>query len=439
MTAFVEAREFLHLLGPSPGRLTFQTFANAQDCSVRPEILHGTIDQHLEHLRRINAGGAGIYVMINEGDGVWRSNENVTKITNLFLDLDGSSVDPVLADLARPHAILETSPGHYQVWWRIQPIPVTDANRVSCCDLFHRVQRSIADRFGGDRHVSGLCGVARIPGFLNMKNNPFLIRVLELNAVPEYPITTLIDAFGIDLKNRYRRKSLVDLESLDLNLDTIPDGRRNATLFNILRNIGYRGILGEALLDIGLHVNDGYCDPPKTDDHVRGIVCRVTEYCLKKGKKRLVSHGEYVDLILATQHLVYSHGYFFRYYTEEESFRILDKRALVNRIFQASNKKASRLDINEVLLRLRSEISNRLPGWNPEVEFIRTMLREGGDQRCSLKAIHDRYETWCVSKNVSPLKKDCLSAEIGLRTGKKARTIRQKKDVFWGYAGLCLK
>ena len=98
------------------------------------------------------------------------------------------------------------------------------------------------------------------------------------------------------------------------------------------------------------------------------------------------------------------------------------------------------MNIDEILLRVRSEISNRLPAWNPEVEFIRTMLREGGaDQRYSLKGIYDRYETWCRNQNIAPLKKSCLSAEIELRTGKAPRTVRQKKDVLWGYEGLALR
>lgn len=439
MNYYEQARGFLDLLYP-PSEITFQTFANSANCCVRPEILCGTIDQHWDYLQRANAEGAGVYCMVNRGDGAWRSNHNMTEITNFFLDLDGSPLDPVLKGPIKPHAVIETSPGHYQVWWKIESIPVTDANRDSSCELFRKVQRSIADRFGGDRHVSGLCGVARIPGFFNMKNSPFLIRALELNNLPEYPITPLIHAFEIDLKNEYRRKAHVDLESLDLNLTTIPDGTRNTTLFNILRKIAYTGILAEDLLDIGLHINDQYCDPPKSEDHVKGIVCRINEYYLRKSKKKPIDHDEYVDLILQTQHLVWSHGYFFRFYTETGSFRILDKRALVNRIFQSSNKRASRLDIDEVLLRVRGEISNRLPAMNPEVEFIRTMLNEGGeDERCVLKTIHDRYKAWCLDQNITPLTKHCLSAEIELRTGKVPKTVRQKEAVFWGYVGLCLR
>jgi hypothetical protein len=439
MNDYQEARDFLDLLHPHPP-ITFQTFANSTDSAIRPEILYGTIDQHWDYLRRANDEGAGVYGMVNTGDGVWRSNENVTGITNCLLDLDGSPLDPVLNSPIKPHAIIETSPGHYQVWWKIQPLLVTDANRDSSCELFRRVQRGIADQFGGDRHVSGLSGVARIPGFLNMKNSPFLIRALELNDLPEYPITALIHAFGIDLKDEYRRKAHVDLESLNLNLVTIPDGKRNTDLFNIVRKIGYAGILGEDLLDIGMHINDEYCDPPKSDDHVKGLVCRINEYCLRKSKKRPIDHEEYVDLILQIQHLVYSQGYFFRFYTETGSFRILDKRALVNRVFQASDKKASRMDIDEVLLRVRGEISNRLPAHTPEVEFIRTMLEEGREEdRCSLETIHARYKSWCLSRDIKPLKKSCLSAEIELRTGKAPKTVRRKEAVFWGYVGLCLR
>ena len=437
MNNFEEAREFLNLLYPSPA-LTFQTFANSRNCPVEPKILYGTIDQHWNYFREVNDQGAGVYTMVNVGNGKWRSVENVTAISNVFLDLDEPSPAPVIKSPLKPHAVIETSPGRYQAWWKVKPIPVTDSNRGAGCELFRRVQRGIAERFNGDKHVSGLCGVARIPGLLNMKNTPFLVRTLELNRLSEYPITTLINAFGIDLKNEYRSKVHIEPENLNLKLTTIPEGARNVTLFNVLREIAYKGIVGEALLDIAFHINDHYCDPPKSDDHVQGIVCRVNDYCLRKTTKKPISYNEYVDLILKTQHLVHSHGYFFRFYTETDSFRILDKRALVNSVFHSSNKRASRTDIDEILLRVRGEISNRLPAGNPEVEFIRTMLREDEEDRLPLKKIYGRYEPWLLDRNIRPLKKTCLSAEIELRTGKRAKTVRQKKDVFWGYEGLCL-
>jgi len=438
MNNYEDAVNFLNLLYPSES-ITFQTFPNSEDCNLKPEILHGTMEQHWDHLQRSNHQGAGIYTMVNAGDSLGRKNENVRAITSVFLDLDGSPLGPVQKSPIKPHVIIQTSPDRFQVRWKISPIPVNDNNRDSSSQLFRKVQRGVADKFGGDRHVSGLCGVARVPGFMNMKDSPFPVRILEINDLPEYPITALIDAFGIDLKNEYRRKTDFDPKSLNLNLTIIPDGTRNKTLFDTFRKIGSKGILGDDLLDIGMYINDEYCDPPKSDDHVRGIVCRVTDYNLRKSK-RLLDHDGYVDLILQTQHLVHSGGYFFRFYTDAGGFRILDKRALVNRVFQASNKKALREDIDEVLQRIRAEISNRLPAQNPEVEFIRTMLKEGGeDERSPLKSIYDRYKLWCLNRNIKPLTMHCLSAEIELRTGKAPKTVRQKEHVFWGYVGLSLK
>ena len=185
----------------------------------------------------------------------------------------------VLKSPIKPHVIVETSPGHYQVWWRIEPIPVTDANRDHSSELFRKVQRGIADRFGGDRHVSGLCGVARIPGFLNMKGDPFLIRLVELNDLPEYPITALINAFEIDLKKERRASTIATVPELDLS-EPILEGTRNQTLFDTLRNIAYKGMVGEDLFGIGFYINDEFCVPPLSDDHVRGIVSRINEFCL---------------------------------------------------------------------------------------------------------------------------------------------------------------
>ena len=45
------------------------------------------------------------------------------------------------------------------------------------------------------------------------------------------------------------------------------------------------------------------------------------------------------------------------------------------------------------------------------------MLTEGEEDRLPLKKIYDRYELWCLDRNIKPLKKACLSAEIELRTG----------------------
>ena len=195
MNCYEESRRFFSVLYPSVDNITFQTFGNSPNSSICPEILYGKLEQHWEHLQRVNAQGAGIYSMVNVGDGVWRANDNVKAITSVLLDLDGSPIEPVLKSSVKPHAILQTSPDRFQARWRISPIPVNDSNRTASCELFRRIQRGVAERFGGDRSVSGLSGVARIPGFLNMKHDPFPVRIYELNDIPEYSLKTFIDYF----------------------------------------------------------------------------------------------------------------------------------------------------------------------------------------------------------------------------------------------------
>jgi hypothetical protein len=409
MTNYKEASEFLRVLYPSESTITFQTFPNTERCSVKPKILHGNLERHLDYLQRANSQGAGVYGMVNVGDDEWRSNEHVTTIAGSFLDLDGSPLDPVLKSPIKPHAIIQTSPERFQVRWKVNPVQVNDRNRTASCELFRKIQRGVAEKFNGDRFVSGLSGVARVPGFWNMKSQPFLVRTIQLNDIPAYELTTLADAFDIKLKEK--RRAFRNIVAPEINISgPILQGTRNQSLFDILRAIAYRGTLGEELLDMGLYINDEFCLPPLSEDHVRGIVCRIHDFCLRNIKP--VSQSEHVDRILKTQHLCFSSGYFFKFDTRAEDFRILDKRTLVNNIFKVSGKRASRADINAILNRVEGEIFHRLP-ISPEAKFIRHSICEGG--KATLSEIYGAYQDWCGTNNVRPLTNTCLRAEIEIR------------------------
>jgi hypothetical protein len=85
--------------------VTFQTFADRKDIQSPhslARILHGTLEQHAEELIRLNSMGAGVFVMVNRGDGKGRSTKNVIGIRALFVDLDGSPLEPVLEAPLRP-------------------------------------------------------------------------------------------------------------------------------------------------------------------------------------------------------------------------------------------------------------------------------------------------------------------------------------------------
>ena len=62
--------------------------------------MHGTIDQLGLALTKLNDAGAGIFMMVNAGDGRGRKAENVTRVRAVFADFDGTPLPERLADRA---------------------------------------------------------------------------------------------------------------------------------------------------------------------------------------------------------------------------------------------------------------------------------------------------------------------------------------------------
>ena len=76
-----ETHEFLSILDPDADFFTFQTFddnqGNGKAATNLAHILHGTLAEHVGELRRLNRAGAGVFVMVNAGDGEGRRADNV--------------------------------------------------------------------------------------------------------------------------------------------------------------------------------------------------------------------------------------------------------------------------------------------------------------------------------------------------------------------------
>ena len=106
-----EAARFLSLLDEGATEFTFQTVddnADRKDPKLT-RILHGTLAEHAETLTRLNNLGAGIYVMVQQGDGRGRRNENVTRIRATFQEDDGEGKPLPL----EPHIVNQSSPGKH--------------------------------------------------------------------------------------------------------------------------------------------------------------------------------------------------------------------------------------------------------------------------------------------------------------------------------------
>lgn len=251
-----DAQRFLAALGNGPH--TFQTFADSRKDARLARILHGTFAEHADTLQRLNARGAGCFVMVNAGDGRGRTAENVTGIRAYFADLDGAPLEPLLAGPLKPHCIIESSPGHWHAYWFVSDAPLA---------TFKTVQQAIAARFGSDAKVCDLPRVMRLPGFLHQKAEPFQSRIIERHDFPRYTHSEFVRAFGIDTTLPVASKGVSNAASAPRKpahklQDTIPQGERNTRMLSLAAGLVSLGYIGDALNTRMQKLNATRCVPP---------------------------------------------------------------------------------------------------------------------------------------------------------------------------------
>ena len=114
--------------------------------------------------------GANVYVAANplRSGSRKRTKESIASVRHLYIDIDTDG-DARLAALRAsdavptPTAILSTSPGKYQVLWRVEGFDFARQEQTL---------KLLAIAFGGDPACTDCNRVLRIPGFLNRKYDP---------------------------------------------------------------------------------------------------------------------------------------------------------------------------------------------------------------------------------------------------------------------------
>jgi len=181
-----QARRFLSTLDEGTERFTFQTFDDLKSRGDKSlaRVLHGTIEQHFAELARLNARGAGVFVMVQAGDFRGRGAVNVVRIRDLFQENDGDGKALPL----EPHLIVETSPGK-------------DHKHLLCdgieLDEFDDILRTMIVKHGSDPDADGRNRVLRLPGFFHMKNPaaPHLVRIVHESGALPYTREQILAAF----------------------------------------------------------------------------------------------------------------------------------------------------------------------------------------------------------------------------------------------------
>jgi RepB DNA-primase from phage plasmid len=118
-------------------------------------------------LRYMNAHGSDVYMSLNtfRDHAQGRTKADLKEIRHLYLDIDHQGPERLAAVLSddtvpTPNYVLNTSPGKYQVVWRVEGFGPDEAESAL---------RALVQRFGGDSAATDSTRVFRLPGFSNKK------------------------------------------------------------------------------------------------------------------------------------------------------------------------------------------------------------------------------------------------------------------------------
>lgn len=262
----VQAREFLSRLDSV---VTFQTFSDSRQHSAGLiRVLHGSLTQHGATLTRLNSAGAGIFVMVNEGDGRGRKADNVRSVRAVFVDLDDAAISPVCASDLAPHIIVESSPERWHAYWLTTGVPL---------EQFKPLQQAIAVRFNGDPSVCDLPRVMRVPGFLHNKGKPFLSHVIEQQDKPPYSYAAIMEWLGFCAASSDALAPAYTTAVRQL-ASAIAEGHRNSTLFTLGRGLANRGIPAAGVKDRLQRINAERCQPPLSASEVDTVASQASGY-----------------------------------------------------------------------------------------------------------------------------------------------------------------
>jgi hypothetical protein len=145
------------------------------ESSVKTQQRVVTLEQtlaprYLGWLAHENRNGANVYVAANplRSGSRKRTKESIASVRHLYIDIDTDG-DARLAALRTSDAvppvsaILSTSPGKYQVLWRVEGFDFEQQETML---------KRLALAFGGDPACTDCNRVLRIPGFYNWKYSP---------------------------------------------------------------------------------------------------------------------------------------------------------------------------------------------------------------------------------------------------------------------------
>jgi len=177
-------------------------------------------------LRYLNAAGSDVYLSLNtfKERARGRTKEDLKEIRHLYLDLDEGGARKLEAirqdnSVPAPNYVLNTSPGKFQVIWRVEGIGQDQAETML---------RTLAQRFGGDPAATDSTRVFRLPGFNNKKYpEDFLVTASREAAAGEVYRAEDFKVYGHDRELAGRIPGSADQERRPLSPEQATQSERD--------------------------------------------------------------------------------------------------------------------------------------------------------------------------------------------------------------------
>ena len=179
-----QARRFLTLLDESAEQFTFQTFDDKPGKNpALAKWMHGDIDTLFNELVNYNKLGAGVFVMVQGGDGSGRNIKAVNKIRCVFNENDHGV--PKKQPL-EPQIVVESSPGKAHYYFLTKGLGLND---------FKPIQGRLIEEYGSDPAAHDLPRVMRLPGFYHNKGELHLVTIVHESGGQAYSREQIFNAF----------------------------------------------------------------------------------------------------------------------------------------------------------------------------------------------------------------------------------------------------
>lgn len=184
---YSQAERFLTWLDEEAELFTFQVFDDDRDRKDRSlaKIYTDSLESAWDDLYRKQRIGCGVFVTVNQTDGLGRKLANITRIRAVWAECDHGLPD---AWPLEPHAVIESSPGKYHVYWLVDGLSRED---------FAAVMARLVQDWGSDPNAKDLARVLRLPGFWHLKDpaQPFQVRIVSLDESLPYSVEAILNAF----------------------------------------------------------------------------------------------------------------------------------------------------------------------------------------------------------------------------------------------------